>query len=173
MLILKDKDIYVDMDGVLCDFDTQCVRYLGLPFKSLEKLVGEKETWDSIHKIGEEFWLKMPWTLDGQELWNLLKQFKPIILSAPASEIKYCAWTKAQWIKNNIDENTPYLFTKAKFKQCLSKENSILIDDYELNISQWNSGKGIGITYTTFDNFKEYILNYGNDQTDNPIIRNT
>jgi hypothetical protein len=151
--------IYVDMDGVLTDFESQVKKTIGKPSSELE-IHGDDFFWGEVKKQGFEFWSKMPQTKDFSTLWNFLKPFNPSILSAPASRIDFCVDGKKEWIKNNIG-TVRSIFVKASNKKDFATSNSILIDDLEKNINDWKDSGGIGILHKsanqTIKELKKYI----------------
>ena len=56
------NEIYLDMDGVLTNWDYQ------VDFYNARKETG-KANWDKIHKIGAKFWIDMPWLVEGHDLY--------------------------------------------------------------------------------------------------------
>ena len=58
--------IYVDMDGVLCDFVLAAKRATGQNWVGLRS----NQDWESI-KNTKNFWANMPWTRDGKQLWSM------------------------------------------------------------------------------------------------------
>ena len=126
--------LYVDMDGVLCDFERRFEQFAGVSPEeyTAQKTIefGEKkaqeEFWDLIDKqIGVRFWVGMPWMPEGEKLWKYVKPFKRNI---PGTPLKL-SWNKEQYA-------TP---------------TSILIDDRESNITKWKSAGGIGIRFISTD----------------------
>lgn len=55
--------IMFDMDGVLCD-----LTYWAECYNVLKK--DGRIDWEQITKIGPSFWADMPWTKEGQRLYN-------------------------------------------------------------------------------------------------------
>ena len=87
---------------------------------------------------------------DGQKLWDYLKLYKPDLLSAPSREDS-SRIGKHVWVKHKIP-GTKLILRYAKQKQELATPESILIDDRQVNIDQWEAAGGIGILHTSADN---------------------
>ena len=126
-------EIYLDMDGVLTDFDHQIEYY------NARKTTGGID-WDKVHKIGASFWTSMPWLLDGHRLYNdvldLQKQynFKLGILSAIFTNSGKRG--KRYWLEQNCPE--------------INSENiGIGTVNYRDNVDSINinGGKIVGKTY--------------------------
>ena len=79
--------IYCDLDGVLADFDK---RFTSLNPEKLspsqyQTKYGIEKFWNFIDKEnGVKFWVGIPWMKDGKQLWDYIKKYEPIILSAPS-----------------------------------------------------------------------------------------
>ena len=148
MIKLKDlifRKIYLDMDGVLTDFNQQFQKFgVGEPEK-YEKKFGKEKFWSLIDAEGIEFWSKMPWMKDGKTLWNYLKNKNVAILSAP-SENPDSKNGKKIWIKRELG-NIPVYLRQAEQKKELAHQTCLLIDDNKDNISQWVSAGGFGILH--------------------------
>lgn len=150
--------IFQDMDGCLSDFEERFEHYSGLScdeyMKQATTQYGEKKAlekfWELIHIPGIRFWRGMSWMKDGKELWNFIKQYKPILLTAP-SRNKVSREGKQLWVDDNIS-GTPIEFRFAEQKKELATPTNILIDDLQKNIDGWKSAGGIGILHTSSQN---------------------
>ena len=145
--------IYCDLDGVLADFELGYEKLTGVDLKG-EFFSGE-DFWKPISKAGVGFWVGLQWMPDGQRLWDYIKPFDPIILSAPSRD-KSSRLGKALWVRNKIP-GTKLLLRYAKLKQQLATPTSILIDDRADNINQWEAAGGIGILHTSASNTIEQL----------------
>jgi GNAT superfamily N-acetyltransferase len=142
--------IYLDMDGVITDFDKKFVELAGMSSKEYENSFGTEKFWDFIdikHKV--KFFSEMEWMPEGKKLYDFVKQFDHKLLSAPskndASKIG-----KRIWRKNNTPDTQLILASAANKKNYADKSN-ILIDDREKNIQQWKDAGGIGILFKSTD----------------------
>jgi len=146
--------IYCDMDGVICDFDARFDYFTGMSPKEYEEKFGIKKFWNLIDdQIGIEFWSKIPWMPEGKILWEYIRKYNPILLSAP-SQNNESRIGKRIWVETHINKYLPPPAPKIKLilasrenKQNYSEKNSILIDDREDTIKEWNSRGGIGILF--------------------------
>jgi hypothetical protein len=134
------------MDGVLVDFDQGYKDLTGMTTKEADAQ-GKEVFWKPIAKAGASFWIKLKWMPDGQQLWNYINPYNPILLSAPSKE-ESSKIGKRVWVKQNIP-GTKLILRSASQKQQFSGENQILIDDRVDNIEQWKSKGGIGILHTS------------------------
>jgi hypothetical protein len=136
------------MDGVLVDFESGYEKLTGIDLKG--EFVKGDDFWDPISEAGVGFWASLKWMPDGQKLWDYIKPLKPEILSAPSRE-ESSRIGKAVWVKYKLP-GTKLILRYAKQKQQLATPESILIDDRQINIDQWESAGGIGILHTSADN---------------------
>lgn len=157
--------IYQDMDGCLCDFNARFEHFSGMTPEEYKitaeeqfgEKIGKERFWSLIdEQVGVRFWRGMSWMPEGRELWDYVKKFNPIILTAP-SRNKVSIIGKNLWVKDNLGENIPIEFKSANSKSDFAGPNQILIDDRLDTILDWKSKNGIGILYegNTKDVIKE------------------
>lgn len=150
--------IYCDMDGVLCDFDSRFEHYYGVPPREYAKEKGQKAMEEAVDKVGIVYWSKMPWLKGGRELWAKISKYDPIILTSPGKFI-HARQGKLEWIKENLSPqpkdimfaNTGKKFEAIKDKTPEEIRRSMLIDDYYPNLAPWKEIGGIAITYRSYD----------------------
>jgi len=142
----KEYKIYVDMDGVLTDFNGQFFKYFKRTPEEVHKEGGDPLFWGMVSKGGLEFWSKMPWLGGSKQFWNYVKQFNPTILSAPARSLPQSPKGKKMWVKRELG-NVPLILKRAREKKEYADENSVLIDDSQENINGWRSAGGVGILF--------------------------
>ncbi len=141
---MKNYKIFVDLDGVLVDFDKKFEQELGDKPEVLFKKYGDDFVWDILDKI-DNFWFDMDPKLDAEELWNFVLPYNPSILTKPAKSVYSCKKDKRKWVDKYLGEDIKVLFEQDKSKY--ATPNSILIDDQEKNISKWETAGGIGILH--------------------------
>lgn len=139
--------IYVDMDSVITDFDKQLADLLGRKLDRNWDFGSDPKIWKKITEAGVSFWADMPYMPDGEKLWNALKRYKPIILSAPTRDYS-SVQGKKKWMSKNIP-NAPYIIERHKDKY--AEPNAVLIDDRIKNIRKWEDAGGIGILHKKVD----------------------
>ena len=154
---VMDYKIYCDMDGVLADFESGYEKLTGIDLRG-EFQKGD-DFWDPISKAGVGFWAGLKWMPGGQELWAYLKPYDPVLLSAPSRE-ESSRIGKAVWVKHKIP-GTKLILRYASQKQELATPESILIDDRQVNIDQWEAAGGIGILHTSTANTIQQLQKLG------------
>jgi hypothetical protein len=139
--------IYCDMDGVLVDFKKG---YYDLTKIDTSKYVkGDHTFWAPVDKEGPQWWANLDWMPDGKILWDYIKPYKPHILSSPSKSISSKVGKEA-WCKININNQYKNLLLYPRHeKQLFSGKFSVLIDDLEETIKEWNKHGGIGIHHTS------------------------
>jgi len=142
----QEYKIYVDMDGVLTDFDGQFRKMFGKSTDDVHKEGDDAHFWKIIDGGGLKFWSEMPWLKGSRKFWNFVKQFKPTILSAPARSLPNSPKGKKIWVKRELG-GVPLILKRARDKKDYADKNSILIDDMTKNISDWKGAGGIAIRF--------------------------
>ena len=136
--------IYCDMDGVLCDFESQFEKMGHGTIEKVEKRYGPEAPWKMITKAGVSFWSLMPWMPDGKRLWQFIKKYDVKILSSPvksnASKVG-----KKLWVRKNLGKDVELILSPSREKQQYASSNAILIDDKLRTIKEWRSKGGIAI----------------------------
>ena len=102
--------------------------------------------WKPISKAGAKWWITLNWMPDGKQLWDYVKKYNPELLSAPSRE-EASKMGKRIWVKRELP-GAKLILRSADKKQEFASPTSILIDDREKNIEQWEAAGGIGILHT-------------------------
>lgn len=155
--------IYLDMDGVLADFDAG-LRALGIkPNQATNKsrshmtpdeIVLKDKVYDAI--LAQPFFNTLPLMRDAQVLWDFCAPFEPVILTAAPSResgFEKAAREKREWIEEHFgpipDER--FICTNSSKKRNyvghLPGEYQVLIDDRPSNVHGWREAGGLGILH--------------------------
>jgi hypothetical protein len=138
--------IYCDMDSVLVDFDLGYQELTGMTTQQADAN-GVEAFWAPLTKAGAKFWITLQWMPDGKQLWDYIKKYNPILLSAPSRE-ESSKLGKRVWVKRELP-GVKLILKYASQKQEYASPTSILIDDRQKNIDQWEAAGGIGILHTS------------------------
>ena len=164
----KVRQIFIDMDGVLADFESGLTKALGYKVD----LKGKKDVYAE-HKR----------KLTAQRLFRTLKPLPDAwklvdyaINSGIHTEVLTAAGTvnrtlvirdKIDWIREHIHPNWILIPTfKGSQKAAFAHKKAVLIDDRQRNIDCWVEAGGIGIHHKTADDTIEqldYIINTNHD----------
>ena len=180
-LLEQDKPkytLFVDMDGVLVDFDKGYKDLTGMSTAHADAQ-GRDEFWNLYRNSLEQkdipekdYWSNLSWMSDGQTLWNYVKSYNPYILTAPSvnfdlpkeqrykREFNQSMQGKLDWVQR-LDNMRNIYFRAAKFKSDMAGPNKILIDDRKDTIDRWNAAGGIGILHTSAANTIEQLKKLG------------
>lgn len=148
-----ERKIYLDMDGVLCNFEKKFKELSGQDFIEYSNEYGWPKTWDVIEKEGVEFWSELEWNPGGKKLWNFLKKLDnvEILTGSPKYKVgEYAKKGKEIWIDENIG-NIKVNHIYGILKYTYVKNNDILIDDSERNCNSWKEAGGIAILHKNVD----------------------
>ena len=165
-MIIEDKKIYVDMDGVIADFNTafKKLNVDNLTPDEFIKTYSKNKFWNLLDKHADEFWINIPPMSDANVLMDFIyNNFIDIhILTAstrhPSSKIG-----KRMWIRRHfpfIREDNIIVVEEKKLKQKYATPNSILVDDNTQNISDWNNAGGIGILHKSANDTIKQLQQY-------------
>jgi 5'-nucleotidase len=161
------RTVYVDMDGVLADFDEGFYNISGgLNTES----ISESEMWARIEAYGKsKFFSELPWIPGSKEMWSfLIDNFLHVkILSALGKSDATNRQTtqgKTAWLRHHLPAlrtDDIILVENKHRKQRYSKPGDIIIDDTEVVIQEWNRKGGIGILFKTapdvINQLKRYV----------------
>ena len=150
--------IYCDMDGVLVDFDRGYQELTGMTTQQADAIGGDT-FWEPLIQAGAKWWITLNWMPDGKQLWNYIKKYTPILLSAPSKQ-ESSRLGKRVWVKRELPD-VKLILRPASQKQQYASPTSILIDDREKNIDQWEAAGGIGILHTSTANTIEQLKQLG------------
>jgi hypothetical protein len=150
--------IYCDMDSVLVDFDRGYQELTGMTTQQADAN-GVEAFWEPLTKAGAKFWITLQWMPDGKQLWDYIKKYNPILLSAPSRE-ESSKLGKRVWVKRELP-GVKLILKYASQKQEYASPTSILIDDRQKNIDQWEAAGGIGILHTSTPNTIKQLQQLG------------
>jgi hypothetical protein len=146
--------VYLDMDGVLADFDQRFRDISGMEPSEFENKYGTKAFWNLIDEENKiSFWVGIPPMPGAADLVNAVKDYNYELLTSPSAK-KQSYLGKILWVKNHTGDVFPSKprinFKKAKEKHLIKPQlakTDILIDDREDTIGRWNAAGGTGIVY--------------------------
>lgn len=135
----KNVDIFVDMDGVLSDFDSHAKTHGKFDDAGSPK-------WD---EMDFHWWFTMPAFENMKAFYAALKEIGNTSFLTGPSVSPLChhgkaAWIESQWNKWALSE---LIICPSSRKYYLSAPGRILIDDRIRNIEEWNAAGGAGILH--------------------------
>lgn len=177
--LLEQEEIitlYLDMDGVLADFELQFEQLTNEPPGVFEKKKGTKAMWSTIFAEGVPFWSEMQPMSDFHILRDYLGQLKnnpkvkiEILTSTSAEQIRVnfpqtaskiihdIELGKTMWIKKYLTGTKINFAVSGTDKARWATKSSILLDDLYRNVEQFIAAGGEGIVYRNADQAKKDI----------------
>ena len=144
--------IFVDMDGVLCDFLRGCESYLGHPLTNDDKGHTEYDLRKE-ELTNKRLFSNLPPMVDMYDLLAYIKHTGvkwEILTAAGLVNRDLVVYDKNEWIKRYVDPSVVVTCTMSgSQKAAFAYEGSVLIDDRKKNIEAWENAGGIGILHTS------------------------
>ena len=156
---MEPTKIYLDMDGVLADFDNGLRELLNVTPKPQghQTQAFQNEMWTKMAEY-QHFYRDMKpiaGAIEGFEaLWNKYVNKVEILsgIPKPHRNITFASEDKLSWVRKYLNEEiTVNLVYRAEKKNFCKDSSCILIDDYESNIKEWNAAGGSGILFKSWD----------------------
>ena len=165
--------ILVDMDEVLTDFVTAAAHVHGVSRATLEErrvpgewdiaiplgITSPAEFWKPIDAMGERFWAELIELSSGAKLLDYIDKLKLeyYVVSTPSHNPSSWSGKKKWFIKYYGKFFNKIVLTQHK--HLLAKENTILIDDRELNCTKFETHGGRSLLYPNQGNRRHYLIN--------------
>tara|TARA_B000000557_G_scaffold101504_1_gene82364 strand:- start:1594 stop:3801 length:2208 start_codon:yes stop_codon:yes gene_type:complete len=155
---LRENDskyqIYLDMDGVIADFNQRFENLSGMEPSAFEQKYGKDLFWDFIDEKNKlRFWVGIPVMEGAKQLVDYVSKHDYTVLTAPSMK-KESRLGKLLWIRNKtgdlFNSKPQVIFKKAKEKHKVKPsltEFDILIDDRADTVDRWTSAGGTGILF--------------------------
>ena len=146
------KRVFIDMDGVLADFNTGVETLTGTPFPNTDKghndydmrkeeltnkrLIRNLPPMDDMHDlVAYVRHTRLPWE---------------ILTAAGVINRELVVYDKGEWIREHVSPSVVVTCTMTgSQKGMFALEGSVLIDDRKKNIQAWEDNGGIGILHTS------------------------
>ena len=141
--------LYLDMDGVIADFDEYAARTLGIPPSSG---IYPEEVWYKLASNTRLYrdLIKTPYAdqlVDECKDLAATKEYNLLFLTAvpKGNDVKWAFYDKVVWAQNYFPDIPVHFgpFSKNKWQHC--QPGDILIDDRLSNIEEWRVAGGIAI----------------------------
>lgn len=157
-------NIYLDMDGVVADFDEYAYRAVGAPPSTG---IYPDEIWDQLaknHRLYRDLQVKP----GGKDLVDWVEYYRfthfdkditiAFLTAIPKdNDMPYSFYDKVRWAADNFP-GLPVFFgpySKDKWQHC--KPGDILIDDRESNCDEWRAHGGLAFQYKEWPECKAWL----------------
>lgn len=134
------RQLYLDCDGVLADFDQGATAILGLPPRAFEKRHGLGRFWQMLASA-PDFYFGLPLMNDAMELFEAVRHLNPIILTG-LPRGNWAADQKVRWAAHYFP-GTKIITTMARDKRDHAREGDVLVDDQTRHRGLWEQAGGI------------------------------
>jgi 5'-nucleotidase len=141
--------IYLDLDGVLADFDRHFVDHFGVESQTLD----DASMWKKINSY-PDFFANLPPMKDAMVLFDYVmstwrSEDVSILTACPRSNYRNAAIQKRVWVRKHLNENITVIPMLGGVNKSLfmHEPSDILIDDMEKNCSSWEELGGIAIVH--------------------------
>lgn len=148
--------LYLDLDGVMADFDANFPAIFGLDHRSM----ADDAMWAKINSH-PDFFRNMPVCKGALEFYGQIRHYEPIILTAcPKSNYAHAANQKRGWVREHLGLDVTVMPVMGGRNKPLFMHSpgDILIDDFERNCNAWNDAGGVGILHQDFTKTKAALL---------------
>lgn len=160
------KKIYIDMDGVVADFDDGVKRLLNMEPQNQDNQTDEYQylMWKGIREYGHFYLDLIP--IDGsveafKKLYEKYGDSVEILTGCPKEKrgIIHAREDKVQWVNKYLSQNVKVnLVLREEKKKFVTGRDCILIDDYRINIDEWEANGGTGILFSDWKNVIDKLI---------------
>lgn len=141
----KRPRLFLDLDGVLADFDGGFPRIFGFDHREVPKA----RMWEAI-ATDPDFFAKLEPFAGARAFFDIVRPLRPVILtSASESMFRVAAKAKHAWVRRHLCADVLVLpvrdgLDKAAFVQ---DRGDVLVDDYGKNCDAWRAAGGLPIKH--------------------------
>ena len=161
------RRMFIDMDGVLADFNTGVETLTGTPFPNTDKGHNDYDARKE-ELTNKRLFRNLPPIEDMHDLVAYVRHTRlpwEILTAAGVINRELVVFDKNEWIRDHVSPSVVVTCTMTgSQKGMFAFEGSVLIDDRIKNIESWEAHGGIGILHTsaaeTITKLKK-LRNYG------------
>ncbi|MFG1401987.1 5' nucleotidase, NT5C type [Xanthobacter sediminis] len=140
--------LYLDLGGVMADFDAHFPATFGLDHRGL----ADDAMWERINSHPSYF-RDMPLMSGALEFFREIEHLAPVILTAcPKSAYAHTAKQKRAWVREHLGEDVVVLPVMGGRNKPLfmHQVGDILIDDFRRNTEAWEASGGRAILHRSY-----------------------
>lgn len=134
------RQLYLDCDGVLADFDKGATAVLGLAPRAYEQRHGIGRFWKMLATT-PDFYFTLPLLPDAMTLFDAVKHLQPVILTG-LPQGNWAAGQKVRWAAQHFP-GTRIITCMARDKRDHAKEGDVLVDDQLKHRHLWEEAGGV------------------------------
>lgn len=147
--------LYLDLDGVMADFDAHFPAVFGLDHRGM----ADDAMWATIN-AHPSYFRDMPPCPGAIEFFREIDVLDPIVLTAcPRTNYANAARQKRDWVREHLSSRITVLPVMGGRNKPLFMHaaGDILIDDFEKNVSAWKDAGGVAILHRSFDDTRSRL----------------
>lgn len=148
--------LFVDMDGVLADFDRGFSKHFAITPGEYQEQWGETRFWASVVST-EGFFADLPVIPGAREFMAWAEGLRPIILTGLPRSGDRPYREKSDWCRRCFP-GVPLIGTASRLKHLYCRKGDLLIDDRKDNVERWVEAGGKGFLFTGPDDFSAVRL---------------
>lgn len=146
---MSTTQLFIDLDGVLADFDGHYERLFGA--RPDRELLDPPNFWKNICSVST-FYRDLPLTRDALDLWRgaCALHASPVILTGlpRVATMPDAERHKREWVAEHIG-NVDVICTQSQYKCLHGKPGDILVDDWDRYRGLWTDMGGIFVLHTS------------------------
>lgn len=148
--------LFVDMDGVLADFDQHHETIFGVRADKL----ADNVDWKAV-RASKDFYLNIPPMADMPALWDFVARFNPTVLTGVPSSVEEAPENKRAWARKHLGSDVKVITCLSKEKCLHAQPGDILIDDWTKHRALWLAKGGRWITHKSAERSIDALLDMG------------
>jgi hypothetical protein len=135
--------LFLDMDGVLADFDTGYEARFGMrPDKAKDDV-----DWKKV-EAAQDFYATLPPMADLPILWDYARRFEPTVLTG-IPRIPGVYEQKRVWVQQYLGADVEVIGCRSADKADHCAPGDVLVDDWEKYRHKWVAAGGVWITHVS------------------------
>ena len=151
------RQLYLDADGVLADFDAAAEQVLGERPSEYQRRHGVSAFWAAVEK-SPDFFARAPLMPDALVLFEAVRHLDPIILTGlPRGD--WAAPQKARWAREHFP-GTQIITCMAVDKPRYCGGGDVLVDDQPRNERPWQNAGGVFILHKSAEETLRALASY-------------
>jgi hypothetical protein len=151
------RQLYLDCDGVLADFDAGAIAVLGMPPQEFQDRYGLRRFWQKL-AAAPDFYFSLPLMPDASELYEAVRHLSPVILTG-LPHGNWAADQKVRWAAQHFP-GTRIITTLARDKRDHAREGDVLVDDMVKHRHLWEAVGGVFVHHTSAATTIEALANF-------------
>jgi hypothetical protein len=157
----SDNTLYLDMDGVLADFDYSAEKLCGMTPRAFEEKYGTEKFWATINS-DPNFFLTLRPMADTMDLYNATKHLEPIILTGIPQGMDPSHNQKREWAKAMFGHQQRVICCQASKKSLHIKTlGDTLVDDRQRYMRKWLDKGGYFVLHKNASDSIQKLKNLG------------